>query len=135
MWTCCQYFTQCTPETSNTTVTCTNTVTDGLDPPVEHTDTMSSSSTGPVVYTIEQLSLQPTSLHAEMLILYSVSGSRSVNLKDVAVVFIVPLISGSVLIMYCVVGRRPVGTQERYMDESVVPTSVTLGHGGMPMRD
>ena len=49
--------------------TCINTVTDGLDPPVEHTDTMSSSNIAPVVYTIEQLSLQPTSLHAETLIL------------------------------------------------------------------
>ena len=57
------------------------------------------------------------------------------NLKDVAVVIIVLLISGSMVITYCVVGRRPVGTQERYMDDSVVPTSVTLGHGGMPVRD
>ena len=52
-----------------------------------------------------------------------------------AVVFIVPLISGSVLITYCVVRRRPIGAQERYMDDSVVPTSVTLGQGGMPVRD
>ena len=61
-------------------------------------------------------------------------------MKDVSVVhvFSVPLtpsIAGSVVIWYCIVDNSPVGTQERDMVESVVPFSVTFGHGGRPSVD
>ena len=59
--------------------TCTNNVTAGFDPPLEHTDTKSSSHRGPVVYTTPQLLLHPTTLQAAILMLYSVSGWSPVN--------------------------------------------------------
>ena len=43
-----------------------------------------------------------------------------------------PSIAGSVVIWYCIVDNSPVGTQERDMVESVVPSSLTRGHGGRP---
>ena len=104
-------------------------MTAGFDPPLEHIDTRSSSHMGPVVYTTPQLLLHPTTLQAAILMLYSVSGWSPVNVKDVSVVFSVPLtpsIAGSVVIWYCIVDNSPVGTQERDMVESVLPFSVTL---------
>ena len=46
-----------------------------------------------------------------------------------------PSTAGSVVIWYCNVYNSPVGTQERDRVESVVPFSVTLGHGGRPSLD